>query len=296
MMRGRIGNTSYYTSEGRQLARQAQNNSNYGETATRTVAQQERRTKWSNLVNFYSGNKAWMKKAYEDLKPGVSIFNRFIQLNLSAQTISLTKSEAQAKIWIPATYRISQGSLAPITAIESTLLIFEGAESATVGAYSQELLAKNPSLQVGDAIICVRFYGTKVAPGSNSGLMPATYRYDELTIDPNSTEPIASGTWVDYAGNFAFDNVANADAYVYIHTRKKGGKLFVSTEDMVVSTNTENAISGWKELSQQNAAIKSYGEYTMVPLDPGGSNSQQSGNDTSSGGGGNTGPGDGNLE
>lgn len=290
MMRGRIGNTSYYTSEGRQLARQAQNNSNYGETATRTAAQQERRTKWSNLVNFYSGNKAWMKKAYEDLKPGVSIFNRFIQLNISAQTISLTKSEAQAKIWVPALYRVSQGSLAPITDGTATTLTFAPETTQTIGAISQALLNDNPSLQVGDAIVCVRFYGTRVAPGSASGVLPATYKYDEFTIDPNSSQSTENLGWTDLVGKFGFAAATSADAYVYIHTRKSGGKLFVSTEDMLYGTGTENAVSAWKAVSQQNAAIKSYGEFTLVPLDPGGSSSQQSGNDTSSGG--NSGGGD----
>lgn len=288
MLKGKIGDTTYYVSQSRQLARQALNNSNYGETASRTDVQQNRRVRWANLVNFYSGNKAWMKKAYEGLKPGVSIFNRFIQLNINAAQVALTKSEAQAKIWIPASYRVSQGSLAPITdtANGTTSLVFTESADATIGEISKDLIANNPALQNGDAIVCVRFFGTKVAPGSAAGIVPATYAYSEFVLDVNSEVENNSQQWADAVGKFSFADAGSADAVVFIHTRKSGGKLYVSTEDMVVTSSIVTATQGWRSDAQFAKAIASYGESTMVPLAPGGNSSQQSGNDSSSGGGG----------
>lgn len=287
MLKGKIGDTTYYVAESRQLARQALNNSNYGATASRTDVQQNRRVRWANLVNFYSGNKAWMKKAYENLKPGVSIFNRFIQLNVNSAQVALTKSEAQAKIWVPASYRVSQGSLAPITAPDggtASTLTFSSDSITTLGAMSQYLIQNNPALQNGDAIVCVRFFGTKVAPGSASGIVPATYAYDELVLDTSSEVAYNTLKWGESLGALGIDDASNADAVVYIHTRKSGGKLYVSTEDMIVQSTTATATQAWRSDAQIAKAIASYGESTVVPLAPGGNSSQQSGNDSSTGG------------
>lgn len=287
MLKGKIGDTSYYVAESRQLARQALNNSNYGATASRTDVQQNRRVRWANLVNFYSGNKAWMKKAYENLKPGVSIFNRFIQLNVNTAQVALTKSEAQAKIWVPASYRVSQGSLAPITDAEGgtvTTLEITKDDATTLGELSQNLIQNNPALQNGDAIVCVRFFGTKVAPDSASGIVPATYAYDELVLDTNSKVATSDLVFGSIRGYLGISSAANADAVVYIHTRKSGGKLYVSTEDMFVLGSVATATQAWRSEVQFSKAIASYGESTLVPLAPGGNSTQQSGNDSSSGG------------
>lgn len=288
MLKGKIGDTTYYVAESRQLARQALNNSNYGATASRTDLQQNRRVRWANLVNFYSGNKAWMKKAYENLMPGVSIFNRFIQLNINNAQVALTKSEAQAKIWVPSVYRVSQGSLAPITdsnAGVSTNIDFSGEGSVTIGALSTALIQSQPALKDGDAIVCVRFFGTNVAPGSASGIVPATYAYDEFVLDVNSTVENDGTKWGASYGKFALIAAESADACVYIHTRKSAGKLFVSTEDIHIGSVIAEATQGWSSDAQVAKAVASYGESTNVPLAPGGAVSGGSGNDSSVGGG-----------
>ena len=67
---GRVGDTTYYVRDGEQIARQSQNNSNYGATASRTPAQMSRRVKWANLVNLFKGMKSWQPKAYDFKKKG----------------------------------------------------------------------------------------------------------------------------------------------------------------------------------------------------------------------------------
>lgn len=302
MLKGKIGDTTYYVAESRQLARQALNNSNYGATASRTDIQQTRRVRWANLVNFYSGNKAWMKKAYENLKPGVSIFNRFMQLNLPTADIALTKAQAQAKIWVVTPFKVTQGSLPSISPTvygdgnQSTLeLTITIAESTTVAQVSQNIIANNPSFADGDAIVCVTFAGTYTAPSVTNGYNPASYIYSEFVLN-TSDERLMSAVypkWVVVENYFAHQDADGATAFVYIHTRKSAGKLYVSTESILTLPADDSGLPEWKDARQLSAAIASYGDAANVPLAPGGSTSGSSGNDSSSGGGSN---GDGSLE
>lgn len=298
MLKGRVGATTYYVADSRQLARQAMNNSNYGENASRTDLQQARRVKWSNLVNFYSANKAWMKKAYEDLKPGVSIFNRFMQLNINGADIPLTKSQAQAKIWVNDAYRVSQGSLIPLQMTEGTsantvkfpqIPVADSDVTAgtftTLGKFSTVLINSGLGFADGDAIAFIQFFGTISAPGAE-GAIPASYKYSEIVLDSSSTAlmPALVTNLIQDEGNLAFDpKDATMVAFVAIHTRKSGGKLLVSTQDMFTTQLPNEA---WTASAQLNGAIKSYGESTTVPLAPGGSTGFGSGNDSSTGGGG----------
>ena len=294
MLKGKVGATTYYVAESRQLARQAMNNSNYGVNASRTDLQQARRVKWSNLVNFYSTNKAWMKKAYEDLKPGVSIFNRFMQLNINDASVALTRGEAQAKVWVPSIYRVTQGSLTPLRgSFENEMPGFEieGSvaieETTTVAQFSQSFLANNPNFRNGDAIVFVFFSGISGVPGDDTDIVPASYQYLELVLDTEDTtifkEKYVSFNYV--AGRITCEKGDGAQAAVVIHTRKSGGKLYVSTQDIFLNEAQTSGLEAWKSASQFAKAIASYGESTTVPLVPGGQGSLGSGNDSSSGGG-----------
>lgn len=294
MLKGKIGDTTYYVAESRQLARQALNNSNYGATASRTDVQQTRRVRWANLVNFYSGNKAWMKKAYENLKPGVSIFNRFMQLNLPKADIALTKSQAQAKLWVVTPLQISQGSLPSITpdayaegnASKVIVDISVNAET-TVAQLSQNIVDKNAEFINGDAIVCVIFSGTTTAPNVARAYKPASYLYHEFVVNVADSR-LVSEAYPELEvinGALANYNAQAASAFVYIHTRKSAGKLYVSTETMVTKPDNDTSVPEWRAQAQLTSAIATYGEATSVPLAPGGNVSSGSGNDSSSGGG-----------
>lgn len=301
MLKGKVGATTYYVAETRQLARQAMNNSNYGESASRTDAQQNRRVRWSNLVNFYSGNKAWMPKAFENLKPGVSIFNRFMQLNINGSDVALTKSEAMSKIWVPAVYRVSQGSLNPLAGsfvnsmpgieLEGNLTI---SGTTTVAQFSKALIDANPAFFNGDAIVCVVLRGASGTPGSESGMVPATYIYHELVLDLND-ETVFQTKYPNFNYNEGMlfnDSGDGAQAAVFIHTRKNAGKLLVSSQDIILNPDENANGSAWRSEGQFAKAIASYGESTTVPLTPGGTVTVIGGGGSSGDGGGSEGDGD----
>lgn len=309
MMRGKVGAFSYYVSETRQIVRQAQNNSNFGATATRAPKQQNRRVKWANLVNFYSGNKGWMKKAFENLKPGISVFNAFMSVNISTATIALTKAQAKSKVCVLQPFVVCQGSLPSITpgtfegdgpSVVRTLLQSIAAET-TVAQYSQAIISQNAAFQNGDAIVAVSFAATQVVPSaSTQRLDPATYTYNEFVLDVTDDSKMQEKypLWGIADQQVICNAVMFDPGYVYIHTRKSGGKLIVSTERIVLTEGAQSAIELWSAQSQVDNATDSYNVETPVLLAPGGTTTGSSSTDNNpgTGGGGNTGPGDGNLE
>lgn len=307
MMRGKVGAFSYYVSETRQIVRQAQNNSNFGATATRAPKQQTRRVKWANLVNFYSGNKGWMKKAFEGLKPGVSVFNRFMQINLPNAYVALTKAQAAAKVCVLSQFQVTQGSLPSIT-IQQTPEGKSGVHyndefvpgTTTVGAYSRAIIAANSSFLNGDAIISVVFDGTLLEPSTPADqLKPATYVYNEFVLDVNDETKMSEKypNWTVVLESVACTEAEAQSAYAYIHTRSSGGKLVVSSEKIMMREGAIEVSEEWGSVQQESLATDSYNVETPVMLSPGGTSSSSSATGNVPGGGGSpSGPGDGNLE
>lgn len=308
MMRGKVGAFSYYVSETRQIVRQAQNNSNFGATATRAPKQQTRRVKWANLVNFYSGNKGWMKKAFEGLKPGVSVFNRFMQINLPNAYVALTKAQAAAKICVIAPFQITQGSLPSIYSQHNgegrSGVAYEDefvAGTVTVGAFSRAIIDANSSFLNGDAIVSVVFDGTLLSPDTPADqLNPATYVYNEFVLNVNDDSLMSEKYPAWTVINNAVACVANEaqSAYAYIHTRSSGGKLVVSSERIIMRDGAIEVSQEWADAQQEALATDSYNVETPVMLAPGGTStgSSATGNTPGTGGGGNDDDDAGNLE
>ena len=307
MMRGKVGAFSYYVSETRQIVRQAQNNSNFGDTATRAPKQQTRRVKWANLVNFYSGNKGWMKKAFENLKPGVSIFNAFMAANIPLGTVALTKAQAKTKLCVLQNFIVSQGSLPSITpgsaqASQRSSVASEisGTMSeVTVGEFSQSIVANNGGFKNGDAIAAIGFNATDVGPtGDSKYFTPASYRYYEFVIDVNSEDKMSDKypKWNVAGGFVACSGLHPSIGYAYVHTRTSGGKLVVSTERIVIEEEFDSVPKLWETQAQVDKATDSYNVETPVMLVPGGTTSGESGTDNNPGtGGGGGGDDDENL-
>lgn len=307
MMRGKVGAFSYYVSETRQIVRQAQNNSNFGATATRSPHQQSRRVLWANLVNFYSANKGWMKKAFEDLKPGVSVFNRFMQLNIPNAFVALTKAQAASKMWVPAPYTISQGSLVPPyrgswdNNAPTRIQIEEALPAdATVAQLSAAILANNGDYLNGDAVAAVAFFGysNQVTTYQGSANVPS-YNYYEFVINTSDTRKFAEAypDWgMSQTKQLTCYGLVDADGFAYIHTRKQNGKLLVSTSEIEMNPQQVEVSQTWGSSTQIAEATESYKVDTPVMLLPGGATT---GNSSTDGGGSNPGGGgdddDGNL-
>lgn len=278
-MNGKVGAYSFYTSTGgRQVARIANNSSNYGETAKRTVAMQTRRSRWGNLVSFYSANKDLMARAYERKAANISDYNRFMQLNIPLASVSLVKDDFMRGMAILQEYVIADGSLPMIDVAEVqedgcvfNLLTKIDGEFAdkTIGQISVDLLDNNPQLQQGDQLTFVSY--------TNAGTTPSTIRIYrhlcEMTIDTKSA--VSFGT-LKYANIIAGNGLkvviaGQGDVFgqAIIHSRSVGGNLLVSRAK--ITLNNDTLVRQFSAPEAVKKAIDSYGVDTEKLLEPGSS-------------------------
>lgn len=276
-MNGKVGAYSFYTSTGgRQVARIANNSSNYGETAKRTVAMQTRRSRWGNLVSFYSANKDLMARAYERKGANLSDYNRFMQLNIPLASVSLVKDDFMRGMAILQEYVIADGSLPEIDVAEvqedamvfNLLTSLDGEFTAyTIGAISVDLLDKNPQLQVGDQLTFLSY--------TNAGTTPSTIRIYrhlcEITLDPKSAVSFGTLKYANMVAGNGLKVVLAGDGNVFgqaiIHSRSAGGNLLVSRAK--ITLNSDTLVRQFSAPEAVKKAIDSYGVDTEKLLEPG---------------------------
>ena len=276
-MNGKVGAYSFYTSTGgRQVARIANNSSNYGETAKRTVAMQTRRSRWGNLVSFYSSNKDLMARAFERKGANLSDYNRFMQLNIPLASVSLVKDDFMRGMAILQEYVIADGSLPEIGVAEVgeegcvfNLLTKIDGEFAdkTIGQVSQDLLDHNPQLQQGDQITFVSY--------TNAGTTPSTIRIYrhlcEMTLDTKSAVSFGTLRYANIIAGNGLKVVIAGQGDVFgqaiIHSRSVGGALLVSRAK--ITLNSDTLVRQFSAPEAVKKAIDSYGVDNEKLLEPG---------------------------
>ena len=276
-MNGKVGAYSFYTSTGgRQVARIANNSSNYGETAKRTVAMQTRRSRWGNLVSFYSANKDLMARAYERKGANLSDYNRFMQLNIPLASVSLVKDDFMRGMAILQEYVIADGSLPEIDVAEVqedgfvfNLLTGIDGEFAdkTIGQVSVDLLDHNPQLQAGDQLTFISY--------TNAGATPSTIRIYrhlcEMTIDTKSAVSFGILKYANIIAGNGLKVVIAGQGDVFgqaiIHSRSVGGNLLVSRAK--ITLNSDTLVRQFSAPEAVKKAIDSYGVDTEKLLEPG---------------------------
>lgn len=276
-MKGRVGSYSFYTtSGGRQVARIANNGSNYGESAKRTVAMQTRRTKWGNLVTFYRLNRDLMARAFESKDANISDYNRFMQLNIPVARVSLTKDAFMRGVCILQEYVVSDGSLPGFNAVieESGQIIWDLKSSLdgefadyTIGQISDDLLKNNPTLQKGDQLTFVSWTNA-----GNVDSLPRLYRHlCELTIDPASSISFgqlpSSNIVGASSGSVQILGQGLVHGQVIILSRVVAGKLLVSRSTIALSNDT--FVQQFSAPDAVKEAIDSYGVDIEKLLEPG---------------------------
>ena len=278
-MTGKVGAYSFYTSTGgRQVARIANNSSNYGDTAKRTVAMQTRRSRWGNLVSFYSANKDLMAPAYERKGANLSDYNRFMQWNIPIASVSLVKDDFMRGMAILQEYVIADGSLPKIDVAEVqedgcvfNLLTGIDGEFAdkTIGQVSVDLLDHNPQLQQGDQLTFVSY--------TNAGTTPSTIRIYrhlcEMTIDTKSAVSFGSLKYANIIAGNGLKVVLAGQGDVFgqaiIHSRSVGGSLLVSRAK--ITLNSDTLVRQFSAPEAVKKAIDSYGVDSEKLLEPGSS-------------------------
>lgn len=285
MYKGGAGGFSFYVRGGEQVVRQRKNNSNYGESASRTRAQMIRRIMWGNLVDIYKSIKSWQQKAYDTKAIGQTDYNIFMKLNIPLASVGVTKAACEQGFAVFENYQVSKGSLPPIVYDKNdqlhhvvTNIIYTQAITAatTVGDFSAEIIAKNPQFQAGDNIAVI-FCRNHQWIGAE---WPYAYSiYTEVTLNVYDTsllsdiaelgERLTKGTNDTLDVNYTAPSPGGdpvVEGVAIIHTRKVSGQLFVSSQNIVMET--DQFIQRYSGDEWYNHCIESYGIQADVPLDP----------------------------
>lgn len=274
MRRGRVGETSYYISGGQQIARQALNGSNFGESARRSEAQQRRRVLWANLVNFYKASRTWMPKAFETKRRNQSDYNKFMQLNINTTRVALTKAESEAGACVVSNFLVSQGSLPSIEISKvynrwSTNLAVGNlaiTESTTVAELSVALVGNNANVHEGMQLSFVSYQQSIDALG-----IPRTIcRCYEVTIDTKNSTPLYA-SFPGFAASVLQGKLATSDnisigGFAYIISELSTSGLAVSTQQLIV--NNDDLLLRYTSSNQLSLAVDSYGVDREVILSP----------------------------
>lgn len=265
-LKGRVGNTTYYTESGRLIARVSQNSSNYGESARRSSSQQMQRAKWANLVNFYKVSKGWMHQAFESKKTKQSDYNRFMQLNTASARIYLTRNMYANGGCVVDAYLISEGSLRSVAVraignkytTDLKLGSLSITSATTIGEFSQALINNNTHVRENMQISFISYQQDV----NQYGVPLVVCTAYEVTLDSRSTEVLHS-----YLPEFAA--VTSSDAclgtseevslggFAYVLSITENGKTSVSTQRLVVVGN--ELIEQYTSEEAINASIESYG-------------------------------------
>lgn len=275
LSRGRSGQNTYYVANGRQIMRPALNNSNYGESARRSAAQQLRRVKWADLVNLYKASAAWMPKAFESKKKGQTDYNKFMQVNVNNAVISLTKDEALNGAIVVAPVQLTQGSLPSVAvtkqgnAYVTNLAVGSGfafGADTTIGQLTAALVTNTSFVVEGMQLSFVQYLQNVDA----NNIPHATCVFYEVTLDAASADLVADYLPED-ALNVIGGFIATADdidlgGFAYILSQKTATGLKVSSQGLVC--NNDTLIAKYTGSAQVNKAIESYGLDTEVILNP----------------------------
>lgn len=280
MQVGRVGAYSMYVRKGEQIVRQRRNSSNYGESAMRSYAQQERRARWGNLVSCFKAMKSWQPKAWESAAGGRTDYNEFMSANANTTPVYLTKDMIANGCAVMDAFVVSKGSLAPIDGEWSTpdnafttnivLSITPGA-STTIGALSRNIIDNNGNFINGDNIAYICF----LQQLDSRGYPYLRSVYTELTLDTASEALLSSTAFGALVRDVATQNLYlgapsvegwTFTAAVAIHTRRSSS-LLVSTQR--VSVADAEFVGAFTDEASKQAAIDSYGVSSAVPLEPG---------------------------
>lgn len=285
MFVGGAGGFSFYVRGGEQVIRQRKNNSNYGEGASRTMAQMIRRIRWGNLVNVFKSQKSWQPKAYDSKTKGQTDYNIFMSLNINQATVGFTKEMCEAGCAVIESYQVSRGSLPPISLSASQsgnnyltdIKISNAIQGGTtVGQLAADILANNSQFVEGDNIAFIFFRNWKT---SRTEWPYASSVYAEITLDTTSSTVINSIPALDNrlsksTGGYLQASWSSAGefeptrevGFVAIHTRKSASMLAVSSQEILMNSNS--LVSQFSGAAWDKQCVLSYGLSDEVPLDP----------------------------
>lgn len=273
---GRVGADTFYITKGQQIVRPSRNVSNYGETARRSEAQQERRVKWANLVSIYKNSKLFMSRAFETKKSNQTDYNKFMSINMPFSQVSLTKEEAEQGACVIEPVTISMGSLQALNLYVQNRDLLTGLEITSidmahegVADFTSDLLDHNPWMKEGMQISFIKW--EQVVEGAIPRVYMSAYEITLDTLDTrrlNAVLPDGSLSMVDGQLAFSVGASGNGGATALLSYSADGKGIRTSTQKIWLYGSGDL----YNEYTSPQAAARareSYGEDAEHFLDSG---------------------------
>ena len=266
----RLGGAVTYMLKGVQIARELAAKVDN----PRTPKQMNQRVKLANVVAFYRANRPWMERlAFETKKQNWSTYNAFVSANFAANEVYLTKQEAAQGCCIVAPYRVTEGSMPSINvnkfganSYKTNLYCGEvDPATATVAEVTEALLENNNGLAEGMQISFIVNYQQQA-----NGIYFNIVRYFEVILSRTDTSTFASHVGdthiklIDGTIGFEVGNAEPAMGFAFILSQTRAGRTYVSTQNMVLTSNTTYNL--FSSASHANEAAASYGAGVQDPF------------------------------
>lgn len=282
-MSQRLGGAVFYQNNGqtvvRELAPSVKN--------PRTTAQMIQRARLANLVSMYRVNLEWMKRgAFETKKPTQSDYNKFVSVNSAAQPLYFTKAMVAGGASVVDAYMITQGSYPSVTTtlsgdgqnivsnlyLDPTVITGTVAvATTTVAELTEALLSQNDIIKEGDQLSVILNY-QRMSSASVPFVIAQSF---ELILSTSDTRTLSAVGFpeafvsVQQGANKALAISVNNDQMgaAIILSRTVGGRIMVSTQELVLSGQQKTVVSQYRTQSALDAYMKSYGEGSNDFLD-----------------------------
>lgn len=240
----------------------------------RTGAQMSQRLKLANLVAMYRANKSWMKiGAFENKPQTSSDYNAFVSANINSNSVALTKELAGMGACVLAPYLVTKGTLPAVKVQFDTDKFKTDLYYPTTGTWTPQttiaeatnnILNANNGLREGDQLLIVICNQT-----STNGVPYVSTRYYELILDSNDTSTLTDKGFYDSTtdalilnasqGKMQISTDASMCAATIVISREVSGKVHVSTQSLVLSSDALNFNATYSTSAARARARASYG-------------------------------------
>lgn len=268
LAKGKVGDLVFYRDGGEQRTRTRVIPKN-----PRTPAQMMQRAKIANVSALYRALAAVLSSSFTNRPSNQSGYNAF-----AANAIGLapyqTKQMAAADVVLPQPCQVSKGTISslPFELSEGDDGRLFGIDvdggldgSSTIGAVSQSLLSRYPTLQENDRIVSVVLRFTPAADEVNgverytTELRVNTFEVNSAGVEiMNNTEFVVNDSVFSASAlDSQFDGYTQMAAYIVCRDGA-GGALQCSTEYFQLSTLAQTLYDGYRTQQAINDAVQSY--------------------------------------
>lgn len=288
-LKGRVGDSVFYVSKGEQNTIKYQSNIGNPQSSP----QMYQRSRFLAANKFYTrGRQQFFKFAFENKRKGESDFNAFMRENIK-NAPNITRDAYELTNYpIVGQFMVSKGSLPTMACGVRTSgwrvyldVPYKSFEEDTIGSLSSHML-QSFQYEVGD-IITLLFIQSNTLAGvpevvpSASGNTYGTpvWKIIQFKIDPtDNTDIVDLGIWYtnDGLGNMVLIGDEDTDwfpeyqysAFTCVHSRNVRGKLKVSTQTLVVSEQSYQAIEDQRDEDYIQQVIANWKTPATVPVQP----------------------------